>query len=257
MKPKYTYTNKLATSVLAGGMLFSGSAGAANVVANGGFETPNSGWTNQGGNYTHPYGGINGPQLTEVGTLSNYGFNDNLSDSAGTQFHGLSFPTSQVVTLTSGDLTGAQITAGQGRFSFSAWLATCCDDTPKITLEFDDAASTQVVFNRAIATHMQTTADLLVNPGGPNNAASQGVATDASRRYWALYEFKGTIPTDATQASITIDDGRADGGVVGTGNGNDNYVDMVILDTVAQVPEPSSTALLGLGGVALILRRRK
>ena len=245
----------LAAGTLSGGLMFTQPVDAANVVINGGFEAAATGWTNQGTNYTHPYGGINGPQLTAVGTLSNYGFNDNLSDSAGSNFHGLARPTSQTVNLANADLTAGQILAGNGRFAFSSWLATCCGDNPKITVTFNDASSTSFTFNRGIATHMQTTADILVNPGGANNAASQGVATDASRRYWALYEVKGTIPTDATQATIVIDDGRADAGI-GTGNGNDNYVDMVILDAVT-VPEPSTTALAGLGGLALILRRRK
>ena len=34
------------------------------------------------------------------------------------------------------------------------------------------------------------------------------------------------------------------------------FEDRVVLDVVA-IPEPSTTALLGLGGLALILRRRK
>lgn len=41
-----------------------------------------------------------------------------------------------------------------------------------------------------------------------------------------------------------------------TGTGGASFDDFVVNDFVA-VPEPSSTALLGLGGIALILRRRK
>ena len=223
---------KLAAAVVTGGLLFSGTvAQSADLVLNGGFEVPNSGWTNQGGDYTHPYGGINGPQLTEVGTISTYGFFDNLSASAGTSFHGLAFPSTQTVSLVNSDLTAQDISNGEGRFEFSSWLATCCGDNPKVTATFDDSAGTTVSLNRGISDFQVTTADILVNPGGANNATSQGVDTDASRRYWALYETKGVIPTGATQVTFSVDDGRADAGIV-SGNGNDNYADMIIFDAV-------------------------
>ena len=228
--------NPLAAAVVTGGLLFSGgTADAANLIQNGGFETPNSGWTNQGGDYTHPYGGINGPQLTDVGTLNDYGFNNTLSADAGTSFHGLAFPTTQTVNLVNSDLSAADILAGEGRFAFSSWLATCCNDVPEVIATFNDGASTSIALNRGIATHMQTTADVLVNPLGANNAESLGVNTDANRRYWALYEFRGLIPTDATEVTITVTDGRANAAAAGAstgGNGNDNYADMMIFDAV-------------------------
>ena len=223
--------SKLAAAVLTGGMLFSGVADGADIVGNGGFETPNSVWTNQGGDYAHPYGGINGPQLTAVGTISTYGFFDNISADAGGSFHGLARPTTQTQSLVNADLTAQQILDGEGRFEFSSWLATCCGDNPKVTATFDDALGTTFSLNRGLAFGQVTTADILVNPGGAENATSQGVGTDASRRYWALYEAKGRIPTDATEVTIAVDDGRADAGI-GSGNGNDNYADMVIFDAV-------------------------
>ncbi len=222
--------HRLTAAVVTGGMLFSGAtANAEDVVLNGGFETPDTGWTNQGGDYTHPYGGLNGPQLTAVGTLTDYGFFDNISADAGLAFHGLALPSTQTVNLVNADLTAQQILDGEGRFSFSAWMATCCGDNPKVTATFDVGGSTSL--NRGIVDHLQTTADILVNPGGGDNTESMGVATDASRRYWALYEFKGNIPNGATTVTIAVDDGRADAGI-GSGNGNDNYADMVIFDAV-------------------------
>jgi len=225
-------SQKLAAAVVTGGLLFSGAAtDAADLVVNGGFELANTGWTNQGNNYNHPYGGINGPQLTEIGTISTYGFFDNISASAGTNFHGLAFPSTQTQSLVNADLTAAEILAGEGRFEFSSWLATCCGDNPKVTATFNDVAGTTFSLNRGISDFQVTTADVLMDPGGPNNALSRGVDTDESRRYWALYETKGVIPSDATEVTFSVDDGRADAGVI-TGNGNDNYSDMFIFDAV-------------------------
>lgn len=83
-----------------------------------------------------------------------------------------------------------------------------------------------------------------------------------------------TITSDGTDTFVSV---SANGGVAGTGtiagtqfifDGLDavgyhrstatNGVDNISIDvTVAPVPEPSSTALIGLGGLALLLRRRK
>ena len=105
----------LAAAVVAGGMLFSGAtAQGADIVVNGGFELDDTGWTNQGGNYTHPYGGISGPQLTEVGTITDYGFNDNISADAGSNFHGLTFPTTQTIDLVNVDLTARTSSTAKG-----------------------------------------------------------------------------------------------------------------------------------------------
>ncbi|MGB0774369.1 MAG: PEP-CTERM sorting domain-containing protein [Akkermansiaceae bacterium] len=62
---------------------------------------------------------------------------------------------------------------------------------------------------------------------------------------WADYVVAGTVDTASSSVFLVINT-----------NGNQVRVDNVRLDLV-QVPEPSSTALLGLGGLALILRRRK
>ena len=45
-------------------------------------------------------------------------------------------------------------------------------------------------------------------------------------------------------------------GTAGADNGDNNFATVDNVNLTA-VPEPTSTALLGLGGLALILRRRK
>ena len=256
----------LAASIVTGGLLFSGSADAANIVVDGGFDGDQSaaGAWGQYHRYAHPYGGIRGPQLTAIGTLTDYGFNDDISANAdgfflGVQRFGVK---SQTVALVNPDLTAGQILSGTGRFAYSAWLAACCNDVIQLEATFDDPAGTTIAFNRGIDTHLITSADVLVNPGGPDNALSLGVIDDANRRYWAFYEFKGTIPSDATTVTITAFDGRAIAQAAGAntgGNGNDNEADMIIFDAVAAIPEPSTLVLLGLGGVGMLgwFRRRR
>ncbi|MGB0774832.1 MAG: PEP-CTERM sorting domain-containing protein, partial [Akkermansiaceae bacterium] len=69
---------------------------------------------------------------------------------------------------------------------------------------------------------------------------------------WTEYTDSGAVPTNAASVVITI----ADSAAAGSAGSNDGYADLVSFSTTA-VPEPSSTALLGLGGLALIMRRRK
>jgi len=244
----------LAASVLAGGMLFSGGADAANVVADTSFEgVDGTNQTTAWGTYkpyAQTYGGVSGPDLNLVNTVD-YGYFDNISMSAGNTYMGIeqeaSKILSQTVSLENADVSLGQITLGLGRFAFSGWLQTCCNDEHGLYLTFNDAASTQIIFDLTTTTNQITTADKEVNPGGSNNTTSE---TD--KKYWKFYEVKGVIPTDATSALIEI---KLAPGQNGSG-AYDFGTDLVILDTVA-VPEPSSAALLGLGGLALILRRRK
>ena len=66
---------------------------------------------------------------------------------------------------------------------------------------------------------------------------------------WRFYGFTG-IMFDEIRVGI--------GGEIGTGNSRHMRMDnLQIGAAAAAVPEPSSTALLGLGGLALMLRRRR
>lgn len=61
----------------------------------------------------------------------------------------------------------------------------------------------------------------------------------------------GTFTADATAQDFTIEGFNTDPASVGS------QLNALTLHQTAAVPEPSSSALLGLGGLALILRRRK
>lgn len=72
--------------------------------------------------------------------------------------------------------------------------------------------------------------------------AVQSVAVSGA---WADYVVLGTVATSSTDVFLILNT-----------NGPQVRIDNVRLDLVV-VPEPSSSALLGLGGLALILRRRR
>ena len=98
--------------------------------------------------------------------------------------------------------------------------------------------------DRGVTTNQVTTADILVNPGGVNNAIS---TTDTD--FWALYEIINTVPTNAVSLRVDF--------VAGTGHGaggaNDWYADHVVVDIV---PEPAAAFLGSLGAIGLLRRRR-
>ena len=75
-----------------------------------------------------------------------------------------------------------------------------------------------------------------------------------------LFVNQGTEGTADASASYTIDDFTQLTHRAGNGSGQTTLSNLIIADdyaSAAAVPEPSSSALLGLGGLALILRRRK
>ena len=96
--------------------------------------------------------------------------------------------------------------------------------------------------------------------GGPttlfaNMDSDEFVAWDATFDS-VEYELLGTVVIDNSgTTTVMLGNNVADSTV---GGGDAGYVigDRVLFDFVS-VPEPSTTALLGLGGLALILRRRK
>jgi len=93
------------------------------------------------------------------------------------------------------------------------------------------------------------TVDIDGNAGGLNDAHNTVDFTDFGGTFTADYGSFADIAA-VTSALGTDFLNNTSGTLLATDNGDGSY-------TVSVVPEPSSTALLGLGGLALILRRRK
>lgn len=267
-------SSSLGISALLGATAFISQTHAANVIVNSDFDNDSgtpitsdgsaniraiSGWGSMH-LYRHAYAGTLGPKLSEVGDR-NYGVNDDIvlgDSSTSDTYKGLSFTDarpnpSQTVNLTSALDAGtlAAVVSGTAQFSFSAWMAGFGTDIVATQLQFfastdgSGTALSTLTLDRGVITNQQTTADILVNPGGPNNATSM-----TSSRYWGLYEIQGLVPTTAQSLTVRF--------VAGTGNAtggqNDWYVDQVIVDIV---PEPGVASLTGLAALGLLRRRRR
>mgnify|MGYP001816938916 CR=1 FL=1 len=85
-----------------------------------------------------------------------------------------------------------------------------------------------------------------------------GVFVPANYEYEEDRWYAGqSVTINSTDAGITFTDtAKIRWAKIGTGQSNRVYFDDVLI-TGTQVPEPTSTALLGLGGMALLLRRRR
>jgi hypothetical protein len=207
------------------------SAVIVHTVANAGFDTSGgSDWTDNGGTL---YTGTN-----PNGWSSTYFLGGHPTDSTfGAQGTGVKRQ----------DLTGADSTYVLGRtytltvdaFSAALW-GLSVDSNIVWTLGLAADGTTVAADNWGSDGYTGTTSHALILV----DATSNGLTTL-------------TLEYTATAADVGKTIGIQLLGLVGEdGNGNDTYafIDNVQLESV---PEPSSMALLGLGGLALILRRRK
>jgi hypothetical protein len=238
-------------ALLAGASFFAGAADAASLLVNGSFEdTPLTGWTGGLALYNHPYNGLAGIQLAGSGGAQStaatgnfdfnsltYGFNDDIVLGIGSKFHGLPASPASSQTVSEALLTSAvsltQINSGAAAFAFSAWLTSYVSDnnTPAVRLRFfngDNGTGTQVgatfLLDRGVTTNQVTTAQKLATDDFINGTEDSRTDPD----YWALYEVKAGVPTNARSAIVDV--------VAGTGHvaggANDWYVDAVVLDVV-------------------------
>lgn len=230
------------TAILAGGLMFAGSASAA-VIVNQDFDSNNVGFGDFS-TYTH-------------GTQSYYAGNDIYAspERYGWAPGASGIQSSETVDLTTLHST-ATIDSGIVTLSASAWLAGYQDA---------DHGALQVSFFSSSDGSGVATSSFLFNPGsGASPAFWQGSA-DASgdpdlsiantNDNWSF--FSNTVNIVSGTRSVTVDWLGYRNGTPGAGgsSGNDAYADDILVTTA--VPEPSSSALLGLGGLALIMRRRK
>jgi len=253
-------TKNLGLTALLGATAFIGNADAANVIINSGFDNDSGTALTGGGGavrtisgwgsthlYTHTYNGTQGPKLSDATS-------DTLTDPDAYKGVGNASQTANLAsTLSGSDLTN--IANGNGSFAFGAWMAGYFNDGNIVATQLQFFSSTDgtglalstFTLDRGVTTNQINTADKIVNPAGPDNATSE---TDTD--WWAQYASTGAIPSTAQSLTVNF--------IAGTGHanagGNDWYADDVTVD-ITTVPEPSSAALLGLGGLALILRRRK
>lgn len=248
-------------ALLAGASFFAGAADAASLLTNGSFEL-NTNWSNAPSLYNHPYGGLAGIQLADTGGAQStaatgnfdfnsltYGFNDDVVLGIGSKFHGLpaGSGTSQIVSeaLLTSAVTLAEIDSGAAAFAFSAWLSSYVSDnnTPAVRLRFfngDNGTGSQVgttfLLDRSVTTNQINTAQNLATGSFLNGAEDSRIDRD----YWALYEIKTSVPTNARSAIVDV--------VAGTGHvaqgANDWYVDAVVLDVV-QTPVAVATQPVG------------
>ena len=248
-------------ALLAGATFFAGAADAASLLTNGSFEL-NTNWSNAPTLYNHPSGGLAGIQLAGTGGAQStaatgnfdfnsltYGFNDDVVLEIGSKFHGLpaGSGTTQIVSeaLLTSAVTLAEIDSGAAAFAFSAWLTSYVSDgnTPAVRLRFfngDNGTGSQVgttfLLDRSVTTNQINTAQNLATGSFLNGAEDSRIDRD----YWALYEIKTSVPTNARSAIVDV--------VAGTGHvaqgANDWYVDAVVLDVV-QTPVAVATQPVG------------
>jgi hypothetical protein len=232
--------------ILAGGLMFAGNVSAA-VIINQDFDgVNNTGFTTDGfSTYTHVANKFySGNDIHADGT--NYGWKPGSTEIKATE----------TVDLTTLHVT-ADIDAGKGSLSASAWIAGYEDN--------GDHGALQVSFFTSIDGSGTATSSFLFNPGlsaapdfwlGSANASGVADLTVANTsNNWSY--FSNTVNIATGTRSVTVDWLGYRNGSPGSGgsNGNDAYVDDILVTTT--VPEPSSAALLGLGGLALLMRRRK
>lgn len=221
-------TNKMtaAGAILAGGLMFAGSASAATVFTED-FESASQ----TGGGAAGAFGGGTGGSFGAYGTAQNFsGDLHTTSVTGGGSFYGHTIgvtnpAVSDVVVLAAGDT----------QYTFSAWLASYTGDGDYTTVSveyFSDVGGTASLGSVTLA-----------------DGSAEGTSTTPSGAWnaenWTNYTATGTVAAGSQSFKISY------GGV-----GNDTYADNISYSVTA-VPEPSSTTLLGLGALALILRRRK
>ncbi len=259
------YTTTLGAAL--GGLLIASSAQAANILIDSGFDAAgltsttgemimsdiDQGWVSRVGNTGFDYDATNNNAVSDAST-NDYAFSQVVSVGAVTgdtitfavEWTAAALATNaaqrdllySVVgwTTTSGDLTG--MVAGDG------WSQTDAGGAHKLWTRGDAPGFTSydLLADSSSTGDTVATKDTITGTAGTINNFSLDIDISG---------YSSSV-TDVGQLNwIGIYFSQADNQGIGGG-----LVDNVTL-SVSAVPEPSTTALLGLGGLALILRRRK
>ena len=225
-------------AILAGGMMFAGAAGAATTFFED-FEGASTQWTGSFGTYatdTNYSGDLHTTSVVDGGALyATLIGNTGASPDGGPIFATIDLSAADIIAAAAGDAT----------YSFSGWLASWTGnaEASNFSVEFFDAAagggSSLGVVELANGKSITGSSDANTPSGTWND------------KNWSLYEAGGSVATGTQSFVINY---RSVTDAAGTQGGNDAYADNV---SFTVVPEPSSVALLGLGGLALFLRRRR
>jgi hypothetical protein len=216
-------TTKKAAMILAGSLMFAGSVGAEtsflSTFDDGSAAVNDGPWTG----------------------FQTYAYSENYTSTApsggGSHFAKTNDgDLTTTIDITHGGADTPMIAAGKMHFNFSAYLGSYTQniDRAQISYQFLDAQAKLI----GSAT---TFDDGLANV--PNGTWTRYGTTD------------GAVPTNATSVIITI----AKSASVGVAGKNDGYADLVRFNTTTSrtASKLTSSALLGIGGISLILRHQK
>jgi hypothetical protein len=266
--------SRLGLSILAGGLSFVGAANATDLLTNGSFETsydsPDGGWqffTQYNSSTQAYYDGPAIPASENPGTY--YSACQSMADTDWGHFttpnswdymfsFAFEYAASQRVDLTTA-VSPADIQAGLGQYTFSAWLASFNGNVeqPCVYLQFfsnatgapapSDWISTPAVFDRTTNTYAVAFANT-------NNWYDPGSGTNipldlSSDHQWIKYVATGNIPTNALQATVFLTRSPNEG----LDNSPDTYMDLVKVDVTGPTviaptittPPTNQTAAVG------------
>jgi len=216
-------------AVLAGGLVFAGTSAQGATLVDEDFEAASPGSA--------------GWSYSQYGTAANYSGDPHTSVDAGGggSFYGWA---------PGGGASTHDLAAGDTVLNFDGWLAsyTADDDYTAFRVEFFDGLA-----GAGSSLGFADIADGSVENGSTTPSGAWNIDN------WSNYVTHVLIPGGAQSVVITYE-----GRTTTTSNSNDAYADNILIETgtaavgteIALVPEPGSLALLGLGGLALLRRRR-
>lgn len=221
MNPK----TRMGLSIITSGLAFVGAANATDLIVNGSFEEGSDvGWVGYFKTYNHTDAYYTGPDIPES---ENPGVRYSWRHASAENLWNT--PITQTVDLTA-EVSGADIDAGMGQFTFSAWLASygkpsSNPEMPYLTLQFLNESAVQVgttvVIDRVTGRSFTTFAD-----------GTTIFDSTAHLHDWAKYERPGTIPKGARIATV----GLMHSPNAGLSGSPDTYTDLVKLDVVKGLP---------------------